>query len=170
MIEKGAWRDMPTVYLETTIPSYLAARPSRDPIVVAHQQITRDWWNGARERFDLYISEAVLTEIRAGDADVAARRLAILEGLPILELNDDIRYLVHVYSGRLGLTGGARADLLHIAFAVSYMMDNLVTWNCSHIANRTVIRRLMDVNLDLGRHTPEIVTPEEIPEQPGGEL
>ena len=86
MIEKGAWRDMPTVYLETTIPSYLAARPSRDPIVVAHQQITRDWWNGARERFDLYISEAVLTEIRAGDADVAARRLAILEGLPILEL------------------------------------------------------------------------------------
>ena len=51
---------MPTVYLETTIPSYLAARPSRDIIIAAHQQITRDWWRDARERFDVYISEAVL--------------------------------------------------------------------------------------------------------------
>ena len=160
---------MPTIYLETTIPSYLAARPSRDLIVVAHQQITREWWSVARERFDLYISEAVFTEINAGDPVVTTRRLAIIDGLPILELNEDIRYLVQVYSGRLGLTGRARADLLHIAFAVSYRMDYLLTWNCAHIANRSVIRRLLHINSELGRHTPGIVTPEEIPEQPGGE-
>lgn len=58
---------MPTVYLETTIPSYLVARPSRDLIVAAHQQITHDWWCDAREHFDIYISEAVLTEIRLSD-------------------------------------------------------------------------------------------------------
>ena len=53
---------MPTVYLETTIPSYLAAHPSRDLIVAAHQQITHEWWREARQRFDVYISEAVLAE------------------------------------------------------------------------------------------------------------
>ena len=75
---------MPTIYLETTIPSYLAARPSRDLIIVAHQQITHEWWRDAGNRFALYISEAVLAEIRAGDPDAAARRLTIVDGLPIL--------------------------------------------------------------------------------------
>lgn len=88
---------MPTVYLETTIPSYLAARPSRDLIIAAHQQITHEWWREARHRFDVYISEAVLAEIRAGDPDAAARRLAIVDGLPILALNDDVRGLVHTW-------------------------------------------------------------------------
>lgn len=81
---------MPTVYLETTIPSYLAARPSRDLIIAAHQQITHEWWRNAGDRFDLYISEAVLAEIRAGDPDAAARRLAIMDGLPLLALNEDV--------------------------------------------------------------------------------
>lgn len=33
------------VYIETTVVSYLTARPSRDLIVAAHQQITHDWWD-----------------------------------------------------------------------------------------------------------------------------
>ena len=170
MTEREAWHNMPTIYLETTIPSYLVARPGRGLIVAAHQQITHDWWRDAREHFDIYISEAVLTEIRAGDPDVAARRLEIVEGLPILEINDEIRSLVQVYAQHLGLTGRAQADLPHIAFAVAYTMDYLVTWNCAHIANRAVIRRLLDINSELHRHTPIIVTPEEILEPPGGEL
>ena len=153
---------MPTIYLETTIPSYLAARPSRDLIVNAHQQITHEWWRDARKHFDLYISEAVLTEIRMGDPDAAARRLAIVEGLPIVEINDDVRNLAHVYAQSLDLTGRAKADLPHIAFAVAYEMDYLVTWNCLHIANRAVIHRLMEINSQLRRRTPIIVTPEEL--------
>lgn len=162
---------MPTVYLETTIPSYLAARSSRDIIIAAHQQITRNWWRDARERFDVYISEAVLAEIRVGDPDVVTRRLAIIEGLPIVEINDGVRDLVRIYEQRLGLTGRARADLPHIAFAVAYAMDYLVTWNCAHIANGAVIRRLVDINSALHRYTPIIVTPEELfePEPLGGE-
>ena len=153
---------MPSVYLETTIASYLAAQPSRDLIMAAHQQITHEWWLSARDRFDLYISDAVLNEIRGGDPDAAARRLAIVNGLPVLQLNEDVRNLVHEYDRRLGLVGRARADLPHFAFAVAYQMDYLVTWNCRHIANGEVIRRLLDANAALQRPTPLVVTPEEI--------
>jgi hypothetical protein len=150
------------VYLETTIPSYLVGRPSRDLIVAAHQQITLDWWSQARAKFDLFISEAVLEEIRGGDPSMAARRLKIVEGLPILSLRDNVRDLVRIYDGQLGLPPHARADVLHIAFAVSYELDYLLTWNCKHIANGRVIQRLGDLNLRLGRATPVIVTPEEL--------
>ena len=153
---------MPSVYLETTIPSYLASNPSRDLIMAAHQQITHDWWQDAHDRFDLYISEAVLSEIRSGDPDAAERRLALVNGLPVLQLNDDVRSLVHEYDRRLGLTGRARADLPRFAFAVGYQMDYLVTWNCRHIANGEVIRRLLDANAELQRPTPLLLTPEEI--------
>ena len=160
---------MPTVYLETTIPSYLAARASRDPIVAARQQMTREWWRDAREHFDVYISEAVLAEIRVGDLEAAARRLAVVEGLPIIEINNEVRHLVHVYAQRLGLAARAQADLPHIAFAVAYAMDYLVTWNCAHIAKRVVIRRLMNLNSELHHHTPVIVTPEDLLEPLGEE-
>ena len=159
---------MPNVYLETTIPSYLAARPSRDLVIAAHQQITHEWWGDAQERFELYVSEAVLAEIRAGDPDAAAQRIELVAGLPVLELNADVRSLVALYDERLGLVGRARADLPHFAFAVAYEMDYLLTWNCTHIANGEVVRRLMRVNAEIGRFTPLIVTPEGILESPGG--
>lgn len=160
---------MTTVYLETTIPCYLAAFPSRDLIVAAHQQITHDWWNNAREHFDLYISEPVLDEIRAGDPNAIMRRMEYVVGLPVLKLTNDVRQLVHEYDKRLVLTGRARADLPHFAFAVAYEMDYLVTWNCQHIANGEIIRRLLKANSELKRFTPLIVTPEEILFLPGKE-
>lgn len=160
---------MPSVYLETTIPSYLAAYPSRDLVIAAHQQITHDWWRTAPERFDLYISEAVLDEIEAGDPEAVARRLEIVEGLPILALSDDVATLVNAYEDRLGLVGRTRPDLLHIAFAVAYEADYLVTWNCRHIANGETIRRLARANAELRRFTPVIVTPEELLESGEGD-
>lgn len=153
---------MQRIYLETTVPSYLAARPSRDLIIAAHQQITQDWWLTARDRFELYISEAVLDEVRVGDPEALDRRLRLIGGLPVLALNDDVRILTRHYGKTLGLSGRARADIPHIAYAVSYRMDYLVTWNCSHIANGEMIRRLLRANGELNRSTPLIVTPEEI--------
>lgn len=145
---------LPTAYLETTIPSYLAARPSRDLVVAAHQQIVHEWWHAAGRRFDLFISEAVLDEIRAGDSKVVERRLAIIEDLPILGVNEEVRSLLRTYDLELGLRGRARADLPHFAFAVAYEMDFLVTWNCSHIANGTIIRRLLHLNARLSVQLP----------------
>jgi hypothetical protein len=157
---------MQKVYLETTITSYLAAKVSRDLIIAAHQQITQDWWLTARKRFELYVSEAVLAEVRAGDPEAVERRLRFIEDLPVLALNEDVRTLTRYYGKMLGLSGRARADIPHIAYAVSYRMDYLVTWNCSHLANGEMIRRLLRANDELNRPTPLIITPEEILESP----
>jgi hypothetical protein len=153
---------VPTVYLETTVPSYLVARPSRDLIVAAHQQITQEWWATAFERFDMYVSDAVIDEMAVGNVDYSARRLELVSELGVLAFTVDVENLIHSYHERLGLVGSATADLPHFAYAVAYEMDYLVTWNCKHIANGQVIRRLNQINSELQRHTPVIVTPEEL--------
>lgn len=150
---------MATAYLETTIPSYLTSRPSRDLVVSAHQQLTHDWWATARESVDLFISEAVLEEIRVGDPEVAVQRLSIVQDLPVLEVNEEAERLASIYARRLGLHDAA-ADILHIAVTVVYKLDYLVTWNCKHIANAQVIHRLMIINQELEVATPVIATPE----------
>jgi predicted nucleic acid-binding protein len=153
---------MEKVYLETTVVSYLTSHPGRDLIVSAHQQITREWWRTAKDRFKLYISEAVLAEIFAGDPDAIARRREVVRRLPVLELTEDVRELVRSYETNLGLPAKARADIIHIAFAVAYRLDYLVTWNCSHIANGETIRRLLKLNQRINRATPLLLTPEEL--------
>jgi len=84
----------PTVYLETTIASYLVAAPTRDIIQSAHQQATREWWT-RRDRFDLYVSGPVLAEARRGEAIAAARRLDALAGLPVLSVDRGARTLAN---------------------------------------------------------------------------
>jgi hypothetical protein len=69
---------------------------------------------------------------------------------------------VRFYSTPLGLPPQAGADLVHMAFAVTYELDYLVTWNCKHIANGQVSYRLIKANRELGKHTPLILTPEEL--------
>lgn len=153
---------MPSVYVETTIPSYLTAAPSRDLVVAGNQQLTHTWWQTAKDRFDLYISEAVLREVRAGDPACAVRRLEVLTGIPVLSLNQEIRSLADWYQAELRLPEKAGTDALHIALAVFYEMDYLVTWNCTHIANGHILRALMKLNHSLGRYTPLLLTPHEL--------
>jgi len=151
-----------SVYIETTIPSYLTSYPSRDLVVAAQQQLTHDWWNTAHDGYRLVVSEAVLDEIAAGDPVFATRRRDLVADLEVLPFSDDVADLIRTYSRKLGLSGTARADVVHFAFAVAYNIDYLVTWNCAHIANGHVIRRLIKVNGALGRATPLIVTPTEM--------
>ena len=158
-----------SLYLESTIPSYLAAHPSRDLIVAAHQQIAHDWWQQARGDFEVHISEAVLEEISAGDPDAASRRQGFVEGLSILSLTDEVAALAEEYQSRLGLPPGSQLDALHLAYAVVYEMAYLLTWNCKHLANGVIIQRLQTINVSLGRFTPIIVTPEGLLESPKGE-
>jgi hypothetical protein len=152
----------PKVYRETTIPSYLMARPSRDLITAAHQQITREWWETRRQDFDLFISQMVIDEASAGDQEAAARRLEILATLPLLDPGDEAAELAQALIEHIPLPESAAADALHIAIAVVNGMDYLLTWNCTHIANAALRGKIEAVCRRQGFEVPIICTPEEL--------
>lgn len=152
----------PTVYLETTIPSYLTARPSRDLVIAAHQQLTADWWNNRRDRFRLHISERVLREARSGDADAAARRLAELQGIPLLKITDEVTELLRQFLAKGIIPRKAAEDAFHIAIATVNRMNYLLTWNCRHIVNAEIMKGLAKAAAVMGYTLPVLCTPEQL--------
>ncbi len=131
----------PRVYIETTIPSYLTAWPSRDLIRAAHQQTTREWWH-RRAVFEVVASALVVEECGAGDPDAAAARLAVLAGLPLLAVTDAAVGLARELAAGIPLPPRAGVDALHIATAAVHGVDYLLTWNCTHMANAALRGRV----------------------------
>jgi hypothetical protein len=150
----------PKVYLETTIPSYLTAWTSRDLVMAAHQQVTREWWDTHRAAFDLFISQLVLQEAAGGDAAAAARRLELLRDFPILGMSEAAAKLAEELVLQVPLPERAALDALHIAVAVVNGMDYLLTWNCKHIANAVHQARIGTVCRSAGYEPSVICTPE----------
>jgi hypothetical protein len=150
------------VYIETTITSYLTARPSRDLVVAAHQELTTEWWISHRERFDLYISDLVLIESARGNAEAAAKRLVELHGISLLSADEHARELARKFLDRRLIPAKAVEDAFHVAIATTQGMDFLLTWNCRHIANAEVMERLGAVCLELGYRMPTLCTPEQL--------
>src|SRR5437762_2844213 len=128
----------PTVYVETTVVSYLTARPSRDLVIAARQQITREWWATCRDRFEVYSSEHTTGEAAQGDPEFAAARLKELAALPQLKTSDEATSLAQRLLDAGAIPAQAEEDALHVAVAVVSGMDYLVTWNMRHIANATM--------------------------------
>ncbi len=153
---------MATLYLETTIVSYLTARPSRDIIALAHQEITRDWWKTRRERYDIYASPVVLEEARIGDREAVEKRIQLVGELKMLAATPEVEDLARVYLSQLSLPQKAIRDAAHLAFACSYEMEYLLTWNCAHIANAEIRSQLLEINAKSNVWTPVICTPEEL--------
>jgi predicted nucleic acid-binding protein len=152
----------PRIYLETTIPSYLTAWPSRDLVRAAHQQITREWWRQRRGEFELFISQVVVRECQAGDPDAAARRLEVFRDLPLLEQTGEATALAQLLLEQVPLPDRAAVDALHIAIAAVHGMDYLLTWNCTHIANAALRGRIESACRAGGNEPPAICTPEEL--------
>ncbi len=152
----------PTVYIETTIPSYLTAWPSRDLVRAAHQEITREWW-ARREQYELYSSRLVIAECQSGDQEAAADRLKVLTGIPLLEQRNEAGELAEALLRGVPLPGKAASDALHIATAAVHGMLYLLTWNCRHIANVTLRPWIEAVCRAAGYEPPLICTPEELP-------
>jgi hypothetical protein len=150
------------VYLETTIPSYLTSRPSRDLIIAGHQQITREWWVRRRDAFQLYLSQLVIDEVSAGDPAVARERLKTVRDLPLLDITPEVTDLASRILASGKIPRKAAADAAHIAIAAVHRMDFLVTWNCVHIANATNARALALICREHGCDCPVICTPEEL--------
>ncbi|AFY45308.1 type II toxin-antitoxin system VapC family toxin [Nostoc sp. PCC 7107] len=150
------------VYIETSILGYLTARSTKNLILAANMEITKDWWESRRSAFILYASEAVIEEVAQGDSVIAAQRLEILRGFPLLALNQDVQDLAAQLLSRSNLPPKARVDAIHIAAATVHGMDYLLTWNCKHIANAQIQGKLAEISLDFGYVLPVLYTPNEL--------
>jgi hypothetical protein len=154
----------PTVYLETTIISYLAARPSRDLVTAAHQQVTHEWWDTRRARYSLFVSEFVIKEAAGGDEHAAERRLGLLQNIPLLTIADSARCLAHNLTQNGPIPARCAADAFHMAVAAVQEVDFLLTWNCTHIANAGLWRPIRAICNQHGCTLPAICTPVELME------
>jgi predicted nucleic acid-binding protein len=151
-----------TVYIDTSIVSYLAGRPSRDLLIAACQQATRDWWQEQRNRYELFTSQLVVAEAAGGEPEAAKKRLAYLEGVPELVVTAEVRDLARALVDQGALPSKAEADALHIAVATVHHIDLLLTWNCRHIDNPSTKPIVRSVCAAAGYQSPEICTPIEV--------
>lgn len=153
---------MESVYLETSFISYLVARASRDVIVAGHQQTTQEWWTNRRREFECSISQVVIDEASAGDPAEVQKRLAITGGLAVLEITEEPEALTQAIMAAGMLPPHAVRDAAHVAVAAVHAIDYLLTWNCKHLANAQIARRIALVCEKLGHRMPIICTPEEL--------
>jgi hypothetical protein len=150
------------VYLETTFVSYLTARPSRDLVIAAHQQITHEWWDTRRTSYELCVSQLVLDEAGAGDTQAAQERLLVLRPMLVLETTADALELAKELLQAGALPANAADDALHIAVAATMTVPYLLTWNCRHLANAVMRPVIETVCQAKGFKPPIICTPEEL--------
>lgn len=153
-----------SVYVETTIPSYLTARAGRDVIFLANQQLTREWWDTRRRAFELFVSQFVLDEAAAGDRDAASRRIELIRGLAVLEVTPECLELGRKLLAGVPLPTKAATDAFHVAVAAIHGIEYLLTWNCAHLANAALRARIESVCRLAGVVAPIICTPQELME------
>lgn len=154
----------PTIYIETSIVSYLTARPSNDIRVIANQKATLEWWEDRRLNFDIFISEFVVAEASQGDSEAAACRMAVIEDIPELDITEAVRRLGKVLIADGPFPDNAKIDAYHIAVATVNGMDYLLTWNCTHIANAVIRPKIEEICRGYGYEPSIICTPQELME------
>jgi predicted nucleic acid-binding protein len=153
---------MKSVYIETSVISYLTSRPSRDLRAAAWQQITSQWWEQERAKYELFTSELVVAEASAGDREAAKSRLRVLNCAQELPVDDEVQaFAVKIIDGG-GVPPEAQADALHIAVACIHEVDYLLTWNFRHIDNATTRPIIRSICAIAGYTCPEICTPLEM--------
>lgn len=153
-----------SVYIETSIVSYLTARPSNDIRMMANRNTTVEWWEDCRTGFDLFISEFVVRESEGGDPDAAARRLSVLDDLSVLDVTENARNLAGWLIADGAMPVHAEVDAFHVAVAAVHGIDYLLTWNCKHIANAVMRPKVEAVCRIHGYEPPVICTPQELME------
>jgi len=154
-----------SVYIESSVISYRVARLSRDIVVLARQEITAEWWDNVLPHLDGFVSPVVLEEIALGDGDSAKRRLQIAERFQSLEVNDAVRLLAEQIVAQLNLPDHVLPDAYHLALPAVHGIEYLVTWNCKHIANAFMLKRIEKIVVANGYEMPVVCTPEELMEE-----
>ena len=151
-----------SVYIKTSIPSYLTARPSRDVRTAAWQQITLQWWEQARHDYELFTSELVVGEASEGNPDAAERRLDSLRSVEELVVDAEMEELAAKLVADGGFPAAAEVDALHVAIAAVQGIDLFLTWNCRHINNAEKKPLMRSICAVAGYTCPEICTPQEL--------
>lgn len=152
----------PSLYLETSVVSYLTARPSRDLITAARQQLTYLWWHTYRTDYDIFISPLVLEEAELGDTEAAAARLNLLSTLEVTRPSLEADALAEALLQQVPLPRKAAADAVHIAIATTSGADFLLTWNFKHIANPLHREQIGKICRNKGYEPPTLCTPEDL--------
>jgi predicted nucleic acid-binding protein len=150
------------VYIETSVVSYLTARPSRQILAAAWQHLTNEWWDNHRTRFELFTSELVLAEAGQGDLDAARRRIEKLGDIPDLEVTSEVVGLAKKLVAAGALPTEAMDDAMHVAVAAIHGVEYLLTWNCRHLDNAELKPLMRSVCGVAGYRCPEICTPQEL--------
>ena len=153
---------MDTVYIETSVISYLRQKPANEVVAAAHQLLTHQWWDTERANYELVVSQYVVDEASAGDPKLAADRLNALVGIPRLPGDPEIDRIADEIMTRAILPPKAAVDALHIACVAHHRIQYLLTWNCKHIANAKILPRVYGVLNEMGIPIPIICTPEEL--------
>jgi predicted nucleic acid-binding protein len=153
---------MESVYIETTILSYLVANPARDIVIAGHQQTTQQWWSTRRTAFDCFISQVVIDEISAGDPMEVRKRLAVAGTMNALAVTVDAERITESIMKSGILPPKAVRDAVHIAVATVHNVQYLLTWNCKHLANAQIAKRIAGLCTVAGYEMPAICTPEEL--------
>jgi predicted nucleic acid-binding protein len=152
----------PRLYIETTVPSYLVARPSKQLRLAADQEATKEWWELYRHEYDLFISEVVLFEVSRGDAGSAAARLATLRGIAVLDSLPAAKFLTEHLLAEGIIPPVAAADAIHLGLAAAHGLDYLLTWNCRHINNPMLRRKIEQACAACGVECPVVCSPAEL--------
>lgn len=153
-----------TVYVETSVLSYLTARPSNDLRAMANQSVTVEWWETQRANYEVVVSELVLQEAGRGHAEAAQRRMAVASQLPIIQVSTEVQALALALIENHALPEKAEADAYHVALAAVNGIEYLLTWNCTHIANAHTRPKIEVTCRSLGYEPPVICTPSELME------
>jgi predicted nucleic acid-binding protein len=150
-----------SIYVETSIPSFYYDDRS-EPDRLARRDWTREWWDGHVSDYDAYASEAVIEELERGSFAGKQDALALMDSLPLLEINEPIADIVATYISHRVMPNDPVGDALHLAVASFHKCDFLVTWNCRHLANANKFGHIRRINTLLGLYIPSIVTPLEL--------
>ena len=154
-----------SVYIETSVFSYLTARPSNDLRAMANQSATSEWWETQRPNYSVFISDLVISEAGKGHIEAAQRRLDAIANLPLLEISPKVRLLAQALIENHALPPKAEADAYHVAIAVVNGVEYLLTWNCTHIANAHTRPKIEATCRAYGYEPPIICTPLELTEE-----
>lgn len=155
----------PSVYIETTVVSYLAARPSVDATLSVRQRVTRQFWEDYSDNFEFIVSDVVITEIRQGDEIAAQRRVDALAGLTVLELSPEAVTLALELINAGAVPPHSLPDAQHIAIAVVNGIEYLTSWNYKHIVNETKRQHIDQVCRAAGYQPTILYTPVELIEE-----